>query len=908
MSAMKLFSHLALVMLCLAVLPASTTTQAYHTQMPDRAAPLAIEKSQIKLVGHLGTMVTLVAIQGNYAYIGGGYEFAVLALDNQAVPQRLGHVLLPNAIQGIAIAGPHAYILIGPDVLGVVDVSSPAAPKLVGRVGVPGSPQSSGVAPDIAVAGQYVYVSGTTGLHIFDRSNPVAPVAVGTYAPKDVVLSDLDVAGHYVYISGSVPNSSAGIRIVDVGNPAAPIEVGSYTRPGVVMLRVVVRDTYAYIGSSKGLRIVDVSNPAAPGEVSVTPLPGQTSLTGYNLVVVGNYAYLATEWVLNPNLYVVDVSRPASPHVMDPIALPPGDLSPIGMAGSGQFVVLALRNSGLTIYAISTPSTPASVTPYRTLGLVVDIAARDQHVYTIGASLRIVDVSNPAAPLVAGGYQPPPGVSFTKIALADRYAYLGGSRYTNLSTAYFMIVDSLNPVAPIGALALPGQSVRDLAVAGSYAYIITNDSLHIVDVSNPAAPTVAGVFARPGNMPGFYSIAVADGHAYISSSASDGNLLVVDVTTPAAPEEAGRLKLGGELDIAGGYLYVASGHCPYFLPCTGSLSIADISTPQSPTIIGQVQGTFTQVAVAGPYAYLVSADSERELQVADVANPRSPRIIGFYDSPDSSDLMRVKAIGNSIVLVSQFEFSILRYHELTVAGQFMHANRMPAPMSGVRLASSVGNTVESGPQGSYNLPRMPSGTHSITPTLDGYTFWPPARTVTLPPSSTGQDFIVLTGPVSTTLAPGTAATLAYTDTQGLRTQLDIGASAVSQTTTLILTPTLAVDGPQMVFAGHAFDLVALRNGTPVPDFSFDTPITVTIGYSQADVRFVSEKHRLGLWWWNENGWKQSSELCGSAVAPMHDQANKILRAPVCRSGKLALLGPTHRVQLPIVTHMTPPSN
>src|SRR5436309_2437928 len=81
-----------------------------------------------------------------------------------------------------------------------------------------------------------------------------------------------------------------------------------------------------------------------------------------------------------------------------------------------------------------------------------------------------------------------------------------------------------------------------------------------------------------------------------------------------------------------------------------------------------------------------------------------------------------------------------------------------------------------------------------------------------PAQGSGLHFTLLPAPVSTALAPGVAGSLAYSDTQGLRTELSFSANAVTQTTSLVLTPTLAPSGANVASAGHAFDLTAARAG------------------------------------------------------------------------------------------------
>jgi hypothetical protein len=164
------------------------------------------------------------------------------------------------------------------------------------------------------------------------------------------------------------------------------------------------------------------------------------------------------------------------------------------------------------------------------------------------------------------------------------------------------------------------------------------------------------------------------------------------------------------------------------------------------------------------------------------------------------------------------------------------------------------------------------------------------------------------------MPPGTAslpARLTYTDTQGLSTHLDFPGGAVSQTTTLILTPTLAGAAPSgWIFAGHAFDLAAFRDGAALPDLTFGALITVTMAYSDLDVRAAKDESELFLGWWTEEGWVDAFSACappGSATLEPYarDLAHNVLGVPLCRLGRFALFGPTVQAYLPLISYDTP---
>jgi len=105
--------------------------------------------------------------------------------------------------------------------------------------------------------------------------------------------------------------------------------------------------------------------------------------------------------------------------------------------------------------------------------------------------------------------------------------------------------------------------------------------------------------------------------------------------------------------------------------------------------------------------------------------------------------------------------------------------------------------------------------------------------------------------------------LIITDTQGLTTTVQIPLGAVTTTTWLTLTPILVITetiSPGLRFAGHAFDLDAYRDGQLLTGFTFETTVTVTINYSDADVKGLDEK-TLKLYRWKPG--RQSWEAVGA---------------------------------------------
>jgi hypothetical protein len=209
------------------------------------------------------------------------------------------------------------------------------------------------------------------------------------------------------------------------------------------------------------------------------------------------------------------------------------------------------------------------------------------------------------------------------------------------------------------------------------------------------------------------------------------------------------------------------------------------------------------------------------LRALDVTTPSHPTLVGTQTAPGdiiqiATDNQHVYAAYNDFY--GNHGFLILDFVPPTIAGRVTDGNNLPVP--NVTLTLNTGLAATTNISGSYAFSPLQWMTYTVTPTLPGYVFWPPAQTVTLPPATESVNFVRLALPTWITVTAGSRATLAYTDTQGLPTTLVFPASAFSQTTTMALTPTIVFPPARLGFTGHAFDLAAYRSGVPLANLVF----------------------------------------------------------------------------------------
>jgi hypothetical protein len=530
----------------------------------------------------------------------------------------------------------------------------------------------------------------------------------------------------------------------------------------------------------------------------------------------------------------------------------------MGLAVSGEQAYIADgRVGGLQVVNVADPTAPSETGADRTLHWAQNVAVRDQYAYVadLQTGLHIFDVSNPASPNEIGVYDTP-------------------------------------------------WDANDVALVGAYAYVADGGAgLQVIDISDPTSPQPVSSASSGGYAA---AVAVASDYAYVAYFESnpplkESGLLIVNVSDPLNPVVESDYPMSGkrfegsvDVAVAGDYAYVAN--------TVSGLHIVDISNPSSPVEIGNcpIPGEATGVTVNGDDAFVAAGDAG--LRIVDVSQPANPIEVSFYETSGyASDVLVV----DDIVYVADgvAGLLILGYPPtFSISGRVVDSSSNP--IEGVQVAAGAAYTATTDTGGHYTLTEVLSGTYTLTPTKPDWVFTPRTRILSVPPDGTGQDFTILHPPISTTLSlSGTVSlpgTLAYEDTQELTTTLAFPSGAVTESTTIVLTPTVASASGGFVFAGHAFDLEAYQESEPQSGFTFNEPVTITIHYSAQDVRLISNENDLTLRWWDGSVWQDAAETCDPPSTTVRDPPQGLLRVPICHLSRFALLGTTNRVYLPLV--------
>jgi hypothetical protein len=507
-----------------------------------------------------------LALDGPTLYIADNpFGLRVVDVSNPLKPRKIGEIQIPGAASSVDVNGSRAFLAGSTIENGLValDVSNPAQPTLIGSISIPETEGS--VIHAVKVRGDYAYVAaGSPGLIVIDIADPAEPVMAGVF--RTAWADGLVIEGNSLYLT----DPTEGLHTLDISDPANPIRTGSLSLelfqqvvPG--QRNMVIQNGRIFLANgNQGLFIADASTqPALTGRFDA-PLPG----ADWDVVTDNDIAYVIADSL---GLYSIDVSDPAQLRQLgfDISRIHNGLRTPRGIAINGQYTYIADINNGFSVYDISNPSDPKELSRVEKPQGMTDVAVSGNYAYVSmqehekreTRGMLVYDVSNPSQPAQVGFVNT--DHSSWSIAVQENYAYFPEfiEMVETGQPSDFFIFDISSPASPSEAgrvnTTANTSNAMSIAVDGNYAYIGDQmKGLRIFDISNPASP------AEVGSLPEImmvFDLAVVGDKVF---TASYGFVAVVDVSNPASPsvEDMYQLRSSGlsvGIDAVGNSIYVA---------------------------------------------------------------------------------------------------------------------------------------------------------------------------------------------------------------------------------------------------------------------------------------------------------------------------------------------------------------
>lgn len=234
------------------------------------------------------------------------------------------------------------------------------------------------------------------------------------------------------------------------------------------------------------------------------------------------------------------------------------------------------------------------------------------------------------------------------IASAGNYTYVVDSSGND-----FSVIDASVPGNPTVVATLVNPlfaGPRNMVVDGNYAYLLAQNKVVIIDVSNPTAPVVSGNYSNSSYVGNDRSIKVVGNYVYTVGGSK--GLLILDVSSKTSPAFVSYTPISSAsgLDVQGGYAYVST---------SGSFYVFDVSNPSAVTQASVLTATDFQngksLVANGNYIYVLGQPGiyQGQLSVVNVANKSAPVIEMKFSASGPDYLERVEDIekdGNFIYI------------------------------------------------------------------------------------------------------------------------------------------------------------------------------------------------------------------------------------------------------------------
>jgi len=295
--------------------------------------------------------------------------------------------------------------------------------------------------------------------------------------------------------------------------------------------------------------------------------------------------------------------------------------------------------AGLDVYDIAHPQSPPPTAylhvPNWYRGFSISGPMAYLSLYLDG--LKIVDLSDPAAPLWRGHYDADDGFKFDFTVSNEEAVFAFGGRSNPGPIDVLRAVDVSDPDAPVAVASIDTEDeCLDLALANDALYFCGWDGLWIFDVGVPADMHLKSFRDDWGR------IGDCDAEGTLVALIDDWqNLVLIDATNPAALVELAvvadlpqqrwsEVDLSGNLAVVSFYDPTADG--PFYYP---GCQLVDIADPTQPQLLGicllptyercEAYGGSEWMAIRGSILYMAGSYGT---YLFDISDPTAPIRVG----------------------------------------------------------------------------------------------------------------------------------------------------------------------------------------------------------------------------------------------------------------------------------------
>ncbi|MBN1313347.1 MAG: hypothetical protein JXB30_18215 [Anaerolineae bacterium] len=495
---------------------------------------LAAPDRLVQLYGEADRPAYDLWIEEDVVYVVGEDGLRIFDVGSRYRPLEMAVLLIrapsgdPVVPQGIAVADGRAFIALGDEGVGIVDVSNQAVPRLAGLIAL------EGPANALLYHDGYLYVAcGKAGLAIIDATSET-PVEM---FPLPGEALDIARRGDALHVAVG----EAGLVSVDVVHPDTPIIKGTLPpQAGKSVLSVSISGKRAFLSEGDDFLVADVSRPDHLGRLARVETPAQ--------YVIANDA---TFYALSGNqITIFDAGATAEPVYLRSYA----GLSQVGRISVWRnyaFLTSADEGPDAVVLNLLAPDHPYETDSVGQTGRTYHVLASSGNVYLAAGfgGLRAYELSEGGALMPRGMYNALPEAAYLA---GDNTRLLAGGRM-----GWSVVDQDVSGNLPVRDMALDGNTV---AVAAGDAGVA------LYTLAGSSAPRLLAQCETPDPAVG---VALDDRFVYVAGS---GGLSIYDrsylssirrVSTPAPATDVALRNGLAYLPLADGSLAVVEVGDPF---------------------------------------------------------------------------------------------------------------------------------------------------------------------------------------------------------------------------------------------------------------------------------------------------------------------------------------------------------
>lgn len=437
-------------------------------------------------------------------------------------PALLGSISLP-LVQGTGL------FLVGHDAVVLGSARQQSMPKPAGGALAPGP---SGAAVSNGPVGAPAIAVGPSGTEVVvvDLSDPGHPQIARSFDIDGTFVDARLLGGTIEVVVASSPHL-AFFSPAD-GSPTATAAAAAANRnvvlsagPAAWLPSVTSQPTgtTTVAPCASAMHVTSATSPSGLGTVGIVPIDPNSDQPGTEVTVVGD---ATTVYASTKTLYVATSFAP--------VGTSPVGTSPVGTSPVGTSSTEAADTTAIDAFDLSDPAAPRYMGSGQVPGTLIGQYALSEYQGVLRVATTV------------GSATPPPGEGTAPSTPSD-------NRVTVLSVQSGALVP-IGAVTGLGA----GEKIYAVRFVGALAYVVTfrqTDPFYVVDLSDPAAPHLAGQLPLTGYssflQPLGNNLVLGVGQAVDDNLRTSGlQISLFDVSDPADPKLVSKEVLAGASSVA----------------------------------------------------------------------------------------------------------------------------------------------------------------------------------------------------------------------------------------------------------------------------------------------------------------------------------------------------------------------